>query len=316
MEVTVCMGMERIGAMIQLHQIVYFLNIAETQSMNKAAEELFVSQSNLSYAIKNLEDIVGKKLFERTNKGVFMTEDGKIFMQYAIKINEQLALIDSIKDISRKEHLMIASYPMVSMANIIAQFRNKIQKSEFEITVDEFRLEHVIEAVNSGMAEIGITQINMKQRKEVLRALKNNNLEYHPIKTGTWDIIVDKKHELADKKEVSIEELRNYPLIRARDDLYSGMSAHIETGGYRWGDFPKAIYANDGATRIKLLQKTDAFLTAATWAVEDYKEVGLVNLRLKDNNLVTELGWIKRKNEPLISISEIFVDILENYWDK
>ena len=52
-----------------LQQIYYVLTIAETGSMNKAAEALFVSQPALTGAVKELESEIGICIFERTSRG-------------------------------------------------------------------------------------------------------------------------------------------------------------------------------------------------------------------------------------------------------
>ena len=68
---------------MQLSQLMYFVTVAEQGSINKAAEKLFVTQPNLSKAIGNLESELKVRIFDRTNKGVILTEDGKKLYEYA-----------------------------------------------------------------------------------------------------------------------------------------------------------------------------------------------------------------------------------------
>lgn len=62
---------------MQIQQLTYFVAIAEQGSINKAAEKLFVTQPNLSKAISNLENELKVRIFNRTNKGVALTDEGK-----------------------------------------------------------------------------------------------------------------------------------------------------------------------------------------------------------------------------------------------
>ena len=55
----------------------YAVAVAKAGSLNKAAEELFVAQPNLSRAIKELEKELGTVIFERTSKGISLTPDGE-----------------------------------------------------------------------------------------------------------------------------------------------------------------------------------------------------------------------------------------------
>lgn len=62
---------------MQIQQLTYFVAITEQGSINKAAEKLFVTQPNLSKAISNLENELKVRIFNRTNKGVVLTDEGK-----------------------------------------------------------------------------------------------------------------------------------------------------------------------------------------------------------------------------------------------
>jgi len=60
-----------------------FLKIAETRSMSRAADELLVTQPALSYSIRNLENLLGTRLFNRTSGGLIVTEAGERLEQHA-----------------------------------------------------------------------------------------------------------------------------------------------------------------------------------------------------------------------------------------
>ena len=74
---------------MNLLHMKYAVEIAETNSINKAADKLYVGQSALSRAIKELEASIGVTLFERSAKGMFLTPDGEIFIRYAKNILKQ-----------------------------------------------------------------------------------------------------------------------------------------------------------------------------------------------------------------------------------
>ena len=67
-------------------QLRYILTIAETKSMNKAAELLYVSQPSLTNAVKELEKEIGITIFFRSGRGVTLTDDGAEFLLYAKEI--------------------------------------------------------------------------------------------------------------------------------------------------------------------------------------------------------------------------------------
>ena len=61
----------------------YAVEVAKTGSINKAADNLYIAQPNLSRAVKELENSLGITVFKRTPKGMTLTHDGEKFIQYA-----------------------------------------------------------------------------------------------------------------------------------------------------------------------------------------------------------------------------------------
>lgn len=70
---------------MNLQWLYYFNTIAELEHYTRAAEKLHVSQSNLSHAIKELENELGVQLFERQGRNIKLTKYGEIFQPYVIR---------------------------------------------------------------------------------------------------------------------------------------------------------------------------------------------------------------------------------------
>ena len=109
---------------MQIQQLMYFVTVAEQGSINKAAEKLFITQPNLSKAISNLENEVKARVFNRTNKGVVLTEEGKKLYQYARTILNQMELIHGLSQRERPRILSVAAYPIITMGRLVCQFYN------------------------------------------------------------------------------------------------------------------------------------------------------------------------------------------------
>lgn len=140
---------------MQLSQLMYFVTVAEQGSINKAAEKLFLTQPNLSKAIGNLESELKVRIFDRTNKGVILTEDGKKLYEYARTILNQMELISGLSAKERLRILSIASYPIITMGRLIGEFYNLHKDEGIALKLVEQRMQQVIESVESGEAEIG-----------------------------------------------------------------------------------------------------------------------------------------------------------------
>ncbi len=71
---------------MKIEHLYYFLVVANTSSINKAAQKLFISQQHLSRIINNLEEDLHIKLLNRTSTGIELTEKGNVFSKFAEKI--------------------------------------------------------------------------------------------------------------------------------------------------------------------------------------------------------------------------------------
>ena len=74
---------------MNIEYIKYAVGIAKTKSINKASENLYISQPNLSRTIVKLEEELGFKIFIRSKQGIELTMEGKEFLYYAESMLEE-----------------------------------------------------------------------------------------------------------------------------------------------------------------------------------------------------------------------------------
>ena len=85
-----------------LQQLKYIIGVSEIGSFNKAADQLYVSQPSLTSAIKDVEKEFNIILFNRSSKGISLTNEGKEFLQYARQIYAQYDNLLERFDTSKK----------------------------------------------------------------------------------------------------------------------------------------------------------------------------------------------------------------------
>ena len=102
---------------MNLRDLKYIVAVADTRHFGRAAERCFVSQPTLSGQIKKLEDELGVKLFERTNRSVRTTPIGEEILLYARSMLEQARSIEQISAAHRDPlagPLRIGAIPTIS----------------------------------------------------------------------------------------------------------------------------------------------------------------------------------------------------------
>ena len=71
---------------MEIRVLKYFIAVAEEENITRAAERLNIAQPSLSRQLMQLENELDAKLFERSKKGISLTEEGRILRQYAEEI--------------------------------------------------------------------------------------------------------------------------------------------------------------------------------------------------------------------------------------
>lgn len=297
--------------MIQLQQLIIFEKVAETSSMNKAAEELFMSQPNLSKAIRNLEKELNIKIFDRTNKGVKLTEDGYKLYKYVKTMHRQLDMIQGISKAEMNDSISVSAYPCPVLYRVLGEFYNRNREKHIEVTLKEERVQSIIDSVANLQSDIGIIEVNDVQDKEVTRLLKARNLEYHELAEDTWRVHVGKSSPLYNNEVIKMTELVDCTIMRAPDDYFSNLSYLFEVDGVHFTEFEKTMFVSDYFTRIRLLNTTDMVCIESTWNEEFEKEIGIRSIPIANCDIKVSMGWIKRKKENLPMKLLQFIEILQ-----
>ena len=79
---------------MNINQLKYVLEVAASSSMREAATNLFITQPALSASIRELEEELGILIFNRTNKGISLTPEGREFLVYAKQSVGQYAILE------------------------------------------------------------------------------------------------------------------------------------------------------------------------------------------------------------------------------
>lgn len=196
---------------MELRQIYYALEIAKEKNFSKAANNLFITQSNISQQINSLEQELDTKLFVRDQHGVKLTEDGKKFCINAQKIVDEIdnLMISFNKNTNiDKEIIKIAVFPFankVGITSVITDFFNINANLLMSIKVaDNYDAYYGLE---SGELDFAIVKIRPEE--------KSSKYEYVFLSEEKLCLLVNKDNRLANKKTIKAEELSELPLLMA-----------------------------------------------------------------------------------------------------
>ncbi len=295
-----------------LTQLQYAVSIAETKSMNKAASKLFVSQPALSGAIRDLEEELQIQLFIRTNKGIVVTTEGEEFLSYARQMVELGNLVEERfvkKSISRKKFSVSMQHYSFAVEAFI-ELAKGFEMGEYELAVHETKTHEVIDNVKNYRSEIGVIYQNAFNEKAIQKILSENDLEFIPLYDCGISVFVSKKHPLANKEIIILDELMNYPCLSfEQGDKNSFYFAEevLSTLPYK-----QIIKADDRATMLNLMTGLNGYTLCSGIICQDLNGGIYTSVPLDTDDTMT-IGYIKRKNIPLSLLGKEYIEILKKY---
>lgn len=183
---------------MELLQLKYFCQSAQTQNFSIVAEKNFVPVSSISQSIKRLEKELGVSLFFRTANKVLLSEEGKVFYNYAKKALDSLQNgKDCVKDFSNDKLTgqirIFCSIKKQTVNSAIFKFSKKYPGVNFTIRHypdDNCDFDLIISSREP---------CNYKQK--------------YLIETDSISFVMSDKHPLANKPTLTIEDVKNERFI-------------------------------------------------------------------------------------------------------
>ena len=197
---------------LELYKIFYV--VAKYKHMTKASEELHISQPAISQAIKKLEDQLGGTLFLRSNKGMELTEEGKMFFNYvkgALElINNAENEFTSFKALSKGEIKIGCSTTLTKLVLIDALKKFHSDYPNININITNDLTSNLINDLKLGKLDFVIfNESNIKETNLDLTKIKElkQGFVYNPL--------------FYNDQIISFKDLNDYPLILQKEEANS-----------------------------------------------------------------------------------------------
>ena len=300
-----------------LTQLNYLITIAETKSLNKAAEQLYVSQPSLTNAIKELEKELGITLFYRSGRGVTLTNYGTEFLLYAKQIYGQYeSVLEKYgKGGSYKKKFGVSTQHYSFAVKAFVDMAKEFDMSKYEFALRETKTMEVISDVNTMKSEIGILYLSDFNRKAIEKLLKSYDLEFHHLVDCQAYVYIWKNHPLAGEKAISFEQLEGYPCLSFEQGDNS--SFYFAEEILSTNEYSQVIKANDRATMLNLMVGLNGYTLCSGIICEELNGNDFVAVPFRDDaqnpNSVMEIGYIVKKNTVRSKMGEMYIEKLKEY---
>lgn len=295
---------------MNLNQLRYVVTVAGAPSMREAATRLYISQPALSASMRELEEELDIRIFERTNKGVSLTDEGREFLIYAKKALGQFEILEERYQRGSKEQERFSvstqhyNFAIRSFANVIRAF----SPEKFAFSIHETKTMEVLEHVRDLRSEVGVVSYSGSNVALVKKLLKDYSLEFHALMKKETYAYVWKDHPFANRTEISLDELKDYPCVsfdQGDDDRF--YLSEEAMGDYQ---FEKLIRSDDRATTMELIAQLGGYAVGSGMlSEEDAILDGMVSIKLVEEDPLV-IGYITRKGGSLSKYGQAYVEEL------
>lgn len=297
-----------------LTQLKYAITIANAGSMNEAARTLFISQPSLSSAVKELEEEIGVQLFRRSNRGISVTPEGAEFLGYARQMVEQYELIESkyIEKKHEKKKFSVSTQHYTFAVDAFVELVKQFGMDEYEFAVHETRTYTVIEDVKNFKSEIGILYLNDFNREVLMKLFHEFSLEFTPVLDCSICVYMWKGHPLADREEIALEELKEYPCLSFEQGEYN--SFYFAEEVLSTYEYKRLIKADDRATLLNLMVGLNGYTLCSGIICERLNGSDYCAVKLKSDEKMT-IGYLKRKGVTISLLGQKYLEEIAKYKD-
>jgi DNA-binding transcriptional LysR family regulator len=295
-----------------LQQLKYVVTVADKGTISEAAKELFISQPSLTKAIKELENEMQITIFNRTNKGIVVSNVGDEFLAYARQVLEQASLLEerflNLKKQSPRFSVSTQHYSFAvnAFVDVIREFGG----NQYDFTLRETQTYEIIEDVSRLKSEIGILYTSSKNQEVIMKLIKQNSLEFQELFMAKPHVFISSKHPLSDRDVLTLEELDDYPYLS------------FEQGDYNSFYFSEEILSTlDRNRNIKVRDRATLFNLAI--GLNGYTvSSGIISKELNGENIIAKplkvdeymrIGTITQKNMPLSRYGKAYMESLKRH---
>ncbi len=292
----------------------YAVEVAHSGSINKAAERLYLGQPNLSRAIKELEASLGVVIFDRSAKGMQLTPDGQVFIQYAESILKQVEALKELfdKNTPRRKRFSI-SVPRASyIADAFARFSRDVDgQADIELYYKETNSMRTLKNILQEDYKLGIIRYAQGYHAYYQSMMQEKNLAFEKIAEFEYVLLMSRHSPLAGKEKIPPGELREYTEIAHADPFVPSIPLDEVKKQELQSDVRRRIFVFERASQFELLsQNPNTFMWASPVPCELLSRYGLVQKSSGESGKIYQDMLLHRKDYQPSELDRLFISQL------
>lgn len=295
-----------------LQQLRYITTVADTGTITEAAKKLYISQPSLTNAIHELEKEMDITIFNRTNKGIFISREGEEFLGYARQVLEQTIILEDKykKNGGGKKQFCVSTQHYSFAVNAFVDLVKKYGQEEYDFSLRETQTYKLIEDVAQMRSEIGILFLNDFNEKVIMKILKSSDLEFRLLFVAEPHVFISRHHPLAKKKIITNEELADYPYLSYEQGEHN--SFYFSEEIFSSFERKKNIRVSDRATLFNLLIGLNGYTVCSGIIDQKLNGEDIIAVPLADEGDM-RIGYVTHRKGMISRLGETYLEALKKY---
>ena len=258
-----------------IQQVLYALEVSALQSVSRAAQRLYISQSALSQQLRRLEEELGYPLFSRTAHGIQLTAEGRLFCDRAEPVARQWReLCDCVQRDRKAEKLRLRMGigSRVYSNNLFAQIMDYFEDNpKLEVTLVTEAGRDVMEALRKGELDLALDRLPLGDDQA-----DNSRFYFSSLVSERQCVLMNIADPRAKNNSVSYQDLQGCTMISGLEDSAEDRSMRNFCRKYHIS--LKRIYRSDGIDTNMRLVRDGMGIALGPESFGDYFQVAAVPL--------------------------------------
>jgi LysR family transcriptional regulator, cyn operon transcriptional activator len=289
--------------MMDFKQIRYFLKLAETQHLTRAAESLNITQSTLSHGLAQLEQDLGVTLFDRIGRGLKLSQAGESFKTHAARSlqeieagKQELAALKNLQ-LGTLRIGVIPTFMDLFLPKIVARFSQNFPNVKLRLHI--LRADDIEQQLSEGLLDMGIA----------FYPTKRNDIETEHMLSEELKLVMSKNNPLYKGNQMPFKEVRNFTLAllpqtyttRKQIDAHF-KSCHITPN--------IKVEMESVAALIEVCKESDLATIVPERATIHHADIHTITLL--NPTPIRKTGLLWRKNGPRLPLALAFKELLQD----